>query len=305
MIIDLFFIMAIATVACLGREAIAFTVTTTTTGTMPSTTVFKRIDAPTTTTTLSSSRRLSSRFPSSSSVSKQQQYPCWRNGRQSKRRVVSGGSTQLTMYDRNLPPSGGGGGGNNNNDIGGILRSALSVGLTIGFFLSPIGGFVLRIFDSVLVLSIVLLASAFLGWTIWVSLNTIEGQCPSCGFPVRVYKSSNKDVYTDMDKTGTVTDLFSDIRDSPKPCLNCGAMLRASDDNTAIENVSGRTNIDDLSSMNGPGGGPSFFDFFSETTTSTTTKTVDGNVPPTTPSNKKKNRKDDTGFIDVDVIQDD
>ena len=58
--------------------------------------------------------------------------------------------TNLSMY--NLPPGGGGG----KNDIADIAKGVATLLLTIGFFISPLGGLVLGLFNSFLVLLFVL-----------------------------------------------------------------------------------------------------------------------------------------------------
>jgi hypothetical protein len=172
------------------------------------------------------------------------------------------------MY--NLPPSGGGGGGPR---VGDVVRGALGIALILAFFASPLGGLVFGLFNSLLVLSFVLPLVVSVGYQVWVSLSTISGTCPNCGVPARVIKA---------DKDGIA---------SPSLCFNCGAILQANDDNTGIENITGRRAIDDISPM---GGGNSLFDVFTRTTTTTTTTSID----------ESGKRKKQTTVIDVDVIDD-
>jgi len=195
-------------------------------------------------------------------------------------------TTSRSMY--NLPPSGGGsGGGGGKNDLAEIAKSALSILAVVGFFISPLGGIVLGIFNSFLVLLFVLPLVATVGFQVWQSLNTVQGTCPNCGAPATVMKNKN---------IGNV------VADTPAPqslCFNCGAILQANDDNTGINNVSGRKSIDDLDSP----GGPSIFDLFSGTAP-TTESWVDSTTTTTTTSSKSKsndNGIDKSSVIDVDV----
>jgi hypothetical protein len=82
---------------------------------------------------------------------------------------------------------------------------------------------------------------------------------------------------------------------SPTICFNCGSILQANDDNTGIDNVTGRRTVDDLSPM---GGG--IFDVFTSTTT--TTRTTTTNEAGSGGINRKK---ETNNIIDVDVIDDD
>lgn len=196
-------------------------------------------------------------------------------------------TTNLSMY--NLPPGGGGGGGGGKNEIADIAKGAFSILLTVAFFASPLGGLVLGIFNSFLVLAFVLPLVATVGFQVWQKVNTVQGPCPACGAPTTVMKSKNDSSVVD----GTL---------SPQSmCFNCGAILQANEDNTGIDNVSGRKTIDDL---NAPmGGGSSIFDMFSNvaatdewsTATPTTEKTSTSNV-----DKAPKIEKD--AIIDVDVL---
>jgi hypothetical protein len=152
---------------------------------------------------------------------------------------------RLSMY--NLPPSPGGGGGK--DDIANIAKGAFSIALVVGFFISPLGGLVLGLFNSFLVLIFILPLIATVGFQVWQKVNTISSACPNCGSPATVLKqkSSNNDVDTAIPQQ-TI-------------CFNCGAVLQANSDNSEINNVSGRTNIDDLSSEGA--GGTSLFDILS------------------------------------------
>jgi len=214
------------------------------------------------------------------------------------------------MY--NLPPGGGGGGGGK-NDVGDIAKGALSIALTIAFFASPLGGIVLSIFNSFFVFLLVTPLVLTVGFQLWQKLNTVEAACPSCGVQVTVMKSQ---------KAGGSGGVF-DTGSAPTPmspqtmCFQCGAMLQANEDNTGINNVSGRTTIDDLNSS--PMGGPSLFDFFANSgaaptdpwsteTTTTPTETTSTSSTSTASSNKSgagKGGIDKSAVVDVEVLDED
>mmetsp|Transcript_22893 Transcript_22893/g.54041 ORF Transcript_22893/g.54041 Transcript_22893/m.54041 type:complete len:294 (+) Transcript_22893:152-1033(+) len=189
-------------------------------------------------------------------------------------------TTTLSMY--NLPPGGGGGGAK--NDIAEIAKGAVSLLLVIGFFVSPLGGFVLSIFNSFLLLLFVLPLLATVGFQAWSSLNTVKGECPNCGAPAQVMKN--------QDSGSNVVDDFGPAQSI---CFNCGAILQANEDNSGINNVSGRTSLDDLDSQMG---GASLFDLFSSTTSTTTTTT-------STSATTSPNKVDKGSVIDVDVLDED
>lgn len=187
--------------------------------------------------------------------------------------------TRLFMY--NLPP-----GNNNNNGPGDILKGALGLVLVIGFFASPLGGLVLGLFNSFLVLSLVLPAIGTLVFQGWQYFNTISGTCPNCGAPARVLKTN---------KEGEA---------SPSLCFNCGAVLQANYENTAIDNVTGRKSVMD-DNFGSPSGG-SIFDIFggepsSYTSTTTTTTTI---YEEETPSSKKKSNIKKDMIIDAEIEDD-
>jgi predicted RNA-binding Zn-ribbon protein involved in translation (DUF1610 family) len=189
---------------------------------------------------------------------------------------IDNANTRLYMY--NLPPSGGGGGGKG-NEIGEIVKGAISIFLVVAFLASPLGALVFGLFNSFLVLLFVLPLVATVGFQIWQSINTVSGACPNCGAPVTVMKTSK------------------DGESTPSLCFNCGAVLQSNYDNTAIENISGRRTIDDISSE--MGGGSSIFDLFSSstrTTTATTTTTT------TNPLDGKDRKRREGTIIDVDVL---
>lgn len=194
------------------------------------------------------------------------------------------------MY--NLPPGGGGGG--KDNSIAEIAKGALSLVLIIGFFASPLGGIVLGLFNSLLVLAILLPVLGTVGFQLWEKFNTIKAPCPNCGAPATVLKYKGGDNVVDS---------------APAPqslCFSCGAVLEPNADNTGINNVTGRKTINDLNSPQGA----SIFDFFSNSAPagdpwSSTTPGTTANTP--TPSNKKSKTEgiDKNAVIDVDVLDED
>jgi len=198
-----------------------------------------------------------------------------------------GSSSRLSMY--NLPPSGGGGG---KNDIADIAKGAFSIFLIIAFFVSPLGGLVLGIFNSFLILLIGLPLIATVGFQVWQKINTVSGSCPNCGTQATVMKQKRA----------------NNVADTTIPqqslCINCGALLQANADNTEINNVSGRTSIDDLSSERD---GVSLFDILSNgaggrtaTTSQSTTATTE-----TSARSKTSSKPKEMDIIDVDVEVDD
>ncbi|CAJ1961591.1 unnamed protein product [Cylindrotheca closterium] len=219
-------------------------------------------------------------------------------------------TTKLHMY--NLPPGRGGGGGG----LGEILKGAAGLLLTVAFFASPVGGFVLSIFNSFLLLAILIPTVTTIGFQAWQYFNTISGPCPSCGAPARVLKGK-------------------DGESQPTVCYSCGSVLQASYDNSRIDNVTGRNSMDPFG---GGGGGAtnSIFDIFggpgvsssgfpSETTTTRTTTTIfdvdefgtrstrssrpssSGSSSSSTSGNKKKppSKKDMGEIIDAEIEEDD
>jgi hypothetical protein len=138
------------------------------------------------------------------------------------------------MY--NLPPGGGRGGGG----LGDILKGAAGLILTVAFFASPIGGFILSVVNSFVLLAFLIPTIATLGFQAWQYFNTISGACPNCGAPARVMKTK-------------------DGESTPTMCFNCGAVLQASYDNERIDNVTGRNSMNQ-GGLGGPGGSGSIFD---------------------------------------------
>ena len=190
----------------------------------------------------------------------------------------SSSRTILSMY--NLPPGGGG-----KNEIADIAKGAFSILLTIAFFVSPLGGLVLGIFNSFLVLLFVLPLIGTVGFQVWQKLNTVQAPCPVCGVPTTVMKSKND------------ANVVENVSTPQSICFSCGATLQANEDNTGINNVSGRKTIEDLNGPVGPRS--SLFDVLtSNEWTTSTSKTENPN---------SKNKKNSVGIdkdavIDVDVL---
>lgn len=186
--------------------------------------------------------------------------------------------TRLSMY--NLPP------GNNKNELGDIVKGVAGLALVVGFFASPLGGFVLGIFNSFLILSLLLPVAGAIGFSAWQYFNTVSGACPNCGAPARVIKTT------------------SDGESTPSICFSCGAVIQANYDNTGIDNVTGRNTVDGLSGGMGPGG--SIFDIFGgpetasfTTTTTTSTTTTSDSTSVIQDDRPKTVSKGD--FIDVEI----
>lgn len=131
-----------------------------------------------------------------------------------------------------LPPSG----NNNNNPLSDILPGITTVALTILFFMSPLGSIFFAITNSLFLLALITPVLLYTGFQIWLKFNTIEGSCPNCDYsPLVVTKSLS----TSLDGGA-----------SPTICLNCGAFVRASEDNKSLElcnsgNPTGTANLDD------------------------------------------------------------
>jgi DNA-directed RNA polymerase subunit M/transcription elongation factor TFIIS len=176
----------------------------------------------------------------------------------------------------NWPP-----GKNNDNELAGVVKGVLGFALLVGFFISPLGGFVLSIFNSFLILAILLPIGAVTAFQAWQYFNTLSGPCPNCDTPLTVLKNDGEGVPT------------------VSICYSCGATVQANYDNTKIDNVSGRNSVMDDDAVSGFG---SLLDLFAggggrEGTTTTSTTTV--------VEKKKENkfRREQT-IIDVDVEED-
>jgi hypothetical protein len=117
-----------------------------------------------------------------------------------------------------LPPSGGG--SNSNSEWKSIGMSVLSIAGVFAFFASPLGGIVFALFNSLLLLVVLLPLIGIVAFQVWQATSTIEGACPSCGAPARVPKND-----------------ASALESTPGLCLNCGSILQATLDNSRIELV--------------------------------------------------------------------
>jgi hypothetical protein len=205
-------------------------------------------------------------------------------------------TSSTTLYMYSLPPSGGGG---NKNELVSVLQSVAGLVLFVGFFLSPLGGFVLSIFNSFLLLALLIPVAGVVGFQVWQYLNTMKGPCPNCGAEVQVLKSQ------------------PNVPDAPTICFSCGAIVQANYDNTGIDNVTGRKSVsdgDNDSPFNSLfdlfGGAPTSLDGLSQrTTSSSSTTTIVDNVIVEERTGKRKeppkNPRRDRGVIDVDVVEDD
>lgn len=247
-----------------------------------------------TTTTSSSSRILQSPLPSAAITT--------------TRRISSSSSSSLYRYQRpstttttsslsmsyQFPPP-------KQDKTKDLIQLAVSVVVGSLFFASPIGGFVLGIFNSFLLLVLGLPILAIAGFTAWQSVYTLSGECPNCGAPATVLKR----------KRGSTNDVASQQQQeqpSSSICFNCASVLQANADNTGIENVTGRTTLQDLESSSSVGGGGStFFDglFGGTTTTSSSKDSEDDGVfvtqSKTSNSSNKPKKQSNEDIIDVEV----
>mmetsp|Transcript_42390 Transcript_42390/g.123135 ORF Transcript_42390/g.123135 Transcript_42390/m.123135 type:complete len:269 (-) Transcript_42390:20-826(-) len=191
--------------------------------------------------------------------------------------------TCLHMY--NLPP------GRKDNDLGDLLKLAGTLILTVAFFVSPLGGIVLGIINSFFLLALLLPIMGGVGIAAWQYLNTMTGDCPNCGAPVRVLKAKDGN-------TG-----------EPSICFTCGAILQANYDNSGIDNITGRNSLEDLARGGSPLGG-GFFDIFgggaapTSVSTSTTTTTTTTTVMKEERGNAKSKIRRESTIIDVEVDED-
>jgi hypothetical protein len=181
-----------------------------------------------------------------------------------------------------LPPSGGGGGGGG-NDWKVLGTSFLSILGVIVFFASPLGGIVFTIFNSFLLLSILLPLAGVAAFQVWQAFNTLEGTCPACGAPIRVVKNNKSSLQPE----------------APGLCFNCGSIVQATMDNKAIELVQAGPGITQGQAQQTTG---SFWDAWFggdnvEEETIITTRTTT-----TTEANNKGDRfRRENTVIDVDV----
>lgn len=185
-------------------------------------------------------------------------------------------TTSSLQMGYNLPPGGGGGGGG--NKISEFLTPIATVAALTLFFISPLGGIFFAITNSLFVLALLTPILIGVGFNVWNYFNTIEGTCPSCGAPARVLK---------------------DAEAGPNVCLNCGQLIRATQDLDGIELCNNPNDIFDEKSRIS-----SFFDIFTsdpsvyeETTTTTTSIFDDG-------SKRKDQKRRENTIIDVDAEKD-
>jgi hypothetical protein len=180
---------------------------------------------------------------------------------------------------KSLPPGGGG----NDNELVDIAKGVAGLVLVVAFFASPLGGFVLGIFNSFFVLALLLPIIATVGFQAWQYFNTIDGPCPNCEAPAKVFKTT---------KEGDAV---------PTICYNCGAILQANYDNTGIDNVTGRNSVmnDDESPF-----GASLFDIFGAGPTTTTEPTITTTTVIEDKSKQKDKSRREGTIIDVEVEDD-
>ena len=123
--------------------------------------------------------------------------------------------TQMAAF---LPPSGGSGG--DKDGLGAVATSVLTLaGITL-FFLSPLGGLFVAVFNSILALSILIPVAGFVAFQVWTYLNTVQGDCANCGAPVQVMKDG-----------------------TPSICLSCGSIVQAKDGKIYLANPNARRDI--------------------------------------------------------------
>lgn len=112
----------------------------------------------------------------------------------------------VACFGFNLPP------GKKNDGLQDILFGAASVAGLILFFASPLGGLFFAAVNSVLFLAVLTPVLLIFAFNVWQFLNTTQGNCPSCGAPVRVLKDG-----------------------SPSICFSCGSIVQASADGKGID----------------------------------------------------------------------
>uniref|UniRef100_A0A7S4VTE8 TFIIB-type domain-containing protein n=1 Tax=Ditylum brightwellii TaxID=49249 RepID=A0A7S4VTE8_9STRA len=188
-------------------------------------------------------------------------------------------STCLQMY--NLPPSpgggGGGGGGGPLDQIKQILPGVFTIIGLVAFFASPLGGIFFAITNSLLLLAFLTPVVLIVGFQIWQSLNTVQGQCPNCSAPVTVLKED---------------------QGQPSICLNCGSFVRSNIDKNGIELcnspedvMNGGGSLGDIFGDFLGGGGSAFGDNLFDTPAKSSSTTAQ----------KKSQAKRESTVIDVDI----
>jgi hypothetical protein len=104
----------------------------------------------------------------------------------------------VECFGFNLPP-----GKSNDNELSDILVGvAWIVGLIV-FFASPLGGLFFAAVNSVFALLFLTPFILIVAFNTWQFFSTVQGNCPSCGAPIRVLKDG-----------------------SPSICLNCKSVVR-------------------------------------------------------------------------------
>jgi hypothetical protein len=191
--------------------------------------------------------------------------------------------SRLSMYG--LPPGGGG----SKNELGDIAKGVAGLVLVVAFFASPVGGFILGIFNSFFLLLLLLPVIGTIVFQSYEYFYTLDGPCPNCASPAKVIKTT---------KEGEST---------PTICYNCGAILQANYDNTGIDNITGKNSVtDDVDYATTLA---SVFDMFGGG--SATTGTTRPAVTPTTTvveeekksETKNRSRREGT-IIDVEIEDD-
>ena len=107
----------------------------------------------------------------------------------------------VACFGFKLPP------GKRDNGLQEILVGALSIAGLIAFLASPLGGLFFAALNGVLALVLLTPLLLIFAFNVWQFFNTTEGNCPSCGAPIRVLKDG-----------------------SPSICLSCGSILESSTD---------------------------------------------------------------------------
>lgn len=183
----------------------------------------------------------------------------------------------------NLPPS------PPKNDFQAILTSFLTIAGILAILASPIGAVIFAVFNSLIVLALLVPIVGTLAFNLWQKFNTLEGPCPNCGASVRVFKTQE-----------------GQVESQPTLCITCGSVVQANLANDAIQMATqggprstGSSIFDGL--FGGPGGfgGPGFV----ETEVETTTTTVITRDEPTS-RKKPRPRKTKSDVIDVQVEDD-
>lgn len=186
-----------------------------------------------------------------------------------------------TILSSFLPP---GGSGNNNNSVSQLLTTVFGVALVVAFLASPLGTIFFAVFNSLLLLSILIPVFGWAAFQFWQIFFTISGACPNCGAPVRVAKD-----------------------ETPSFCFTCGSVIQARDDHICLANLNNNRLFSEQDEQEPYSVFSSFFGNMSgiqrrpsrsgsingETSASTTTPTA------------TKKSSSTTTIIDVDVERDD